>query len=101
MNLPACIHCAHAPERRESGAWVLYVCPVCNARGAAATCESWAVETWRQVNREDLPVCGCDSRPRFKVRHSKWWASCPGCRRLAGGYLSIQGAVAGWIRSFR
>lgn len=99
--IPACIHCENSPERRESGVSVMLICPVCNNRGEASTSEAWAVESWRQVNREDLPACTCGHRPRFKQRESQWWASCTGCRRVAGGFMSLPGAVSGWLRSLR
>lgn len=101
MTLPACIHCDQDPERRERDGRVMFICPVCNARGDAATCETWAAASWRQVNRDDLPIHGCGHRPRFKAREGKWWACCTGCQHLTGGFMSIQGAVAGWARSLR
>jgi hypothetical protein len=101
VSLPNCIHCDHAPERRESGDRVMHICPVCNNRGEASPIKAWAAESWRQVNREDLPLCTCERRPRFKSRDGKWWACCTGCRHQAGGFMSLPGAVAGWMRSVR
>ncbi|MCW6036809.1 hypothetical protein K4A83_11125 [Spirulina subsalsa FACHB-351] len=79
---------------------MMFICPVCNSRGEAATCEIWAAATWREVNRE-LPLHTCGHRPRFKAREGKWWACCTGCQHMTGGFMSLQGAVAGWMRSLR
>lgn len=96
-----CIHCGQAPERRESGDRVMYICPVCNHRGVASTTEAWASESWNQANRGDLASCCSGAPPRFKQSAEKWWACCTGCRHAVGGYMSLPGALAGWSRSLR
>ncbi|MCK2185722.1 hypothetical protein [Halomonas getboli] len=101
MTLPSCIHCEYAPERRESGDRVMYICPVCNGRGDASTAEAWAAASWCQVNRDDLSACRCGHRARFRARDGQWWACCTGCQHRVGGFMSLQGAVAGWARSLR
>lgn len=101
MSLPDCIHCQQPPERREHEGRVMLICPVCNNRGEASSLEAWALESWRQVNRADLSPCGCGNSPRFRQRESQWWACCTGCAQMAGGFMSLQGAVAGWMRRVR
>jgi len=99
MTLPNCNHCQHPPERREKDGALLLICPVCNNRGEASKCHDWAVASWREVNRTDLPYC-CEAKPvRFKQREQQWWAGCTGCDKRTGGFMSLPGAVAGWARA--
>lgn len=101
VSLPNCAHCQHPPERREKDGALLLICPVCNNRGEASKCHDWAVASWSQVNRDDLPHC-CEGKPvRFKQRDQQWWAGCTGCDNKTGGFMSLQGAVAGWARFLR
>lgn len=101
MNLPNCTHCQHPPERREKAGALLLICPVCNNRGEASTNHDWAVASWGQVNRTDLPYCCAEKPVRFKQRKQEWFGGCTGCDNKVGGFMSLQGAVAGWARRLR
>lgn len=96
-----CTHCQHPPEHRKKDGALLLICPVCNNRGEASTNHDWSVASWEQVNRTDLPYC-CEDKPvRFKQREQQWFGGCTGCDNRVGGFMSLQGAVAGWARRLR
>ena len=102
----SCRHCDSAPERREDSASgrVMFICPVCNHRGVATIgeAENYARATWARANDPSLPrhTCG-EGAPRFKQREGKWFVACSACSHVTGGFMSIEGAVAGWLRGTR
>ncbi|MEC8917799.1 MAG: hypothetical protein VX796_09290 [Pseudomonadota bacterium] len=99
-----CAHCGSAPERREDAATgrVLFICPVCRHHAGASICEPHIVGKWNRANDPALPRC-CDGQgvPRFFHRGEKWGTRCSVCSRENHGFMTIEAAVAGWLRTLR
>lgn len=102
---PLCIHCrSESVERNDTATGrTLVACSGCRARGAASLSVGYARSTWRLVNDETLPLHGCkkSAPPRFFQREALWGWYCGGCNEQEPGFSTLEGAVAGWMRSSR
>lgn len=100
-----CNCCGTAPERRQSpdGQRVMFICPTCHQRGAASSSEAYARATWERGNNPALPTFdrGRTGRPRFFERDGLWGTRCTVTRHEDHGYLTFDGALAGWMRLCR